>query len=186
MRSQWWWLTLVPFALVQASPPVAITVDAIENGLDPGLQQIPARGARGPAGIVTDEPASLATASTAMTEPPTVIAPIEFDSGKATIRYESLPILHSYAVALQGERLKKLVFAVAGHTDSDGSEDFNLLLSQRRAQAVQEYLVQQYGIQPWRLRVEAYGENKPLDSNSTPHGKARNRRVEFVRLVGVE
>jgi outer membrane protein OmpA-like peptidoglycan-associated protein len=174
MRYAWLCLTVLPILSVQAAPPVAKTVADIENGLDtkPQIKISLERSARGPGEIIIDTPQS--------DEPPAVIAPIEFDSGKATIRYESLPILHSYGVALQGDRLKKLSFAIGGHTDSDGSEATNLLLSQRRAQAVQDYLVQQYRIQAWRLRVEPYGENKPLASNATPQGKAQAFSLSLI------
>src|SRR5690606_14348664 len=65
---------------------------------------------------------------------------------------------------------------VAGHTDSDGSAEYNEGLSQRRALTVRDYLVRQ-GIDEDRLSVRGYGESQPIADNATAEGKARNRRV---------
>lgn len=157
------------WAVPAQDSPIAVTVEDIENGLD----RLVGRGrGRGPGGIVEDLP--------------TVSAPVQFDANQATIRYESKAILDAYGQALQGERLQKAVIAVAGHTDDAGSETTNLLLSHRRAHAVRDYLINNYGIKSYRLRVEAYGETQPAASNATVEGKARNRRVEFIRLGWVE
>jgi outer membrane protein OmpA-like peptidoglycan-associated protein len=72
-------------------------------------------------------------------------------------------------------------FSIEGHTDSDGSNEFNLRLSDSRALAVKKYLVEQ-GIDEFRLSAMGYGESKPIDTNNTKAGKANNRRVE-VKLV---
>lgn len=72
-------------------------------------------------------------------------------------------------------------FRVVGHTDSDGSDDYNLTLSQKRAAAVVQALTEM-GIQANRLTSEGAGESEPLQSNDTPEGKAMNRRVEFVKV----
>ena len=68
---------------------------------------------------------------------------------------------------------------VAGHTDSTGDADFNLGLSNRRAQAVVDYLIEQ-GIPAERLEAVGYGESKPVADNDTAEGRALNRRIEFV------
>ncbi|PZO67769.1 MAG: OmpA family protein [Paracoccus denitrificans] len=73
---------------------------------------------------------------------------------------------------------------VVGHTDSKGADDYNLALSQRRAQAVVDFLKAQ-GVQPARLRTEGRGESDPvadneIDGKDNPDGRAKNRRVEFV------
>lgn len=73
------------------------------------------------------------------------------------------------------------VIEVAGHADSVGNAAYNLILSKRRAQAVADHLIAR-GVQPNRLRAAAYAAGKPLDSNDTDAGRARNRRVEF-RIV---
>ena len=67
---------------------------------------------------------------------------------------------------------------VEGHTDSAGPEDYNMSLSQRRAESVVNYLVAQ-GIDKDRFTVRWYGETQPRADNSTAEGKAQNRRVEM-------
>ncbi len=69
---------------------------------------------------------------------------------------------------------------IEGHTDADGSNDYNLKLSERRADAVRNVLIERFGIEPSRLSSVGYGEAKPIASNSTKEGKAQNRRVIAV------
>ena len=71
---------------------------------------------------------------------------------------------------------------IVGHTDSDGSEDANLKLSQQRADAVKKALSSVYGISEDRLVTEGKGETSPVSENTTSDGKAQNRRVEFVKM----
>lgn len=68
---------------------------------------------------------------------------------------------------------------IAGHTDSDGPDDYNLILSQARAQEVVNYLKSK-GVNGMQLSAKGYGETKPIDSNLTMDGKANNRRVEMI------
>jgi outer membrane protein OmpA-like peptidoglycan-associated protein len=70
---------------------------------------------------------------------------------------------------------------VAGHTDSEGPDDYNLFLSQARAEAVLKYIVDK-GISKDQLIAKGYGETKPVDTNETYAGMAKNRRVELVVL----
>jgi len=70
---------------------------------------------------------------------------------------------------------------VAGYTDDRGGKAMNLKLSRARAAAVRQYLIKQ-GIAARRLTAKGYGEAKPIASNQTPEGRARNRRVELHRL----
>jgi len=69
--------------------------------------------------------------------------------------------------------------AVIGHTDDTGSAEYNLGLSERRAEAVAGVLVQQ-GVAPARVRASGLGETQPVASNSTPEGRQQNRRVEVI------
>jgi outer membrane protein OmpA-like peptidoglycan-associated protein len=110
---------------------------------------------------------------------------IQFDYNSATIKPESYPQLQECAKALL-TGLKEAVVAIAGHTDSDGPEAYNLQLSQQRAEAVKAFLVGSYSVQAERLRVEAYGESRPVAPNDNESGRARNRRVEFIRIGKVE
>jgi len=72
----------------------------------------------------------------------------------------------------------KTYIDVLGHTDSDGSDAYNQALSERRAQAVADYLVA-HGVQSARIATRGYGKTQPIASNATEAGKAANRRVEI-------
>ena len=74
---------------------------------------------------------------------------------------------------------EKIKIEIQGHTDSVGNDTFNLGLSQKRAESVRDYLLQQ-GIDGERLKAKGYGESKPIDSNDTAAGRKKNRRVSFV------
>jgi OOP family OmpA-OmpF porin len=71
--------------------------------------------------------------------------------------------------------------SVEGHTDNIGGDAFNLDLSNRRAAAVKQALVARYHIAPDRLSPAGFGATRPMESNDTMEGRARNRRVELVR-----
>ena len=104
---------------------------------------------------------------------------IRFDVGKAVLRPESMGAINSIAKLLNEH--KDLNFSIEGHTDTDGAESDNLKLSEERAKAVKSALVVS-GISADRLTSKGYGESNPLDNNSTPEGKANNRRVEFIKM----
>ncbi len=104
---------------------------------------------------------------------------IRFDVGKATLKPESMgPINKIYELMTKQANLK---FSVEGHTDADGDDTKNQTLSEQRAKTVMQQLISM-GIAANRLSSKGFGESKPLDNNSTPEGKANNRRVEFVKL----
>jgi outer membrane protein OmpA-like peptidoglycan-associated protein len=103
-------------------------------------------------------------------------ANIYFDSGSATLKTESYPVLDGIADLLKANPAARV--EIGGHTDSDGSESFNQDLSERRAESVRVYLVQR-GVASSMLSTRGYGETSPVASNSTPEGKAQNRRIEF-------
>ncbi|MCB9742354.1 MAG: OmpA family protein [Alphaproteobacteria bacterium] len=105
---------------------------------------------------------------------------IFFETGKATIKKESYSLLNEIAGVLRSNPQIKLV-RIEGHTDADGSEVNNLKLSQDRAQAVLDYLVDQ-GVEAGRLSSAGFGESMPIADNGTEAGKAKNRRVEFIIL----
>jgi len=104
---------------------------------------------------------------------------ILFDVNKATINGESMGTINEI-VKLMNEH-PDLNFTIEGHTDSDGEESFNQKLSEDRAAAVKAMLVN-LGIDLLRLESKGWGESKPISENSTPEGKANNRRVEFVKM----
>ncbi len=96
------------------------------------------------------------------------------------IRPESTPTLEEIGEMLADH--PELRIAIEGHTDSDGDDANNLELSGRRAEAVKQYLIETYGIDPGRLEAAGFGESNPTASNDTPEGKQQNRRVELVVL----
>jgi outer membrane protein OmpA-like peptidoglycan-associated protein len=104
---------------------------------------------------------------------------IYFDFNSATIRPESEAVLQQISAVLHAHTDWKL--QVAGHTDNIGDSAFNLGLSQRRAAAVKDALVSRYGIAAERLTTTGFGATRPVDTNSTIAGRARNRRVELQR-----
>jgi OmpA-OmpF porin, OOP family len=102
-----------------------------------------------------------------------------FDFDKSIIKPESFPELDR-VISLMKTR-KDMQIEVAGHTDSMGPEWYNQALSKRRAEAIVAYL-SAHGIDLNRLKAVYYGESKPVESNETPEGRSKNRRVEFKIL----
>jgi outer membrane protein OmpA-like peptidoglycan-associated protein len=143
---------------------------------------------RGPAGIVSD-PTTTSRATDALDYPtlirdrPKVAALIHFDPNSAHIRGDAYKLLNEYVNALKSAALADAVLAIAGHTDAIGSDERNLQLSEERARAVRDYLIER-GIAPNRLIARGYGEAYPVASNATETGRELNRRSEFIRVDG--
>ncbi len=109
----------------------------------------------------------------------TAFANLEFLSAKAVIRQNSYASLDELAALLVKKEDWKL--KLEGHTDNVGTEKDNLILSKRRAEAVQKYLSDK-GVEKSRIKVEFYGETQPIESNDTAEGRQKNRRVEMEIL----
>jgi outer membrane protein OmpA-like peptidoglycan-associated protein len=107
---------------------------------------------------------------------------IHFDVDKATIKPQSEPVIAQIAQVMQQN--KSWRFRVEGHTDSDGGEAHNKVLSQQRAESVVNDLIKRYHIARTRLVPAGYGYSKPVAPNTTAAGKALNRRVELFLLNG--
>ncbi len=105
---------------------------------------------------------------------------ILFGSGSAEILPESMGIIRQVSQVLAQDKTSKL--KIVGHTDSDGSDESNLLLSKERAEAVKSALTSIYGVSELRLETEGKGESMPLKDNATTLGKSQNRRVEFIKI----
>lgn len=110
----------------------------------------------------------------------TVSERIQFETNKDILKDFSKITLNEVVRTMKDNPQIKMV-EVGGHTDSDGTDDDNLLLSENRAKAVIAYLISQ-GIEPHRLKPRGFGETVPVQKNDTEAGKAQNRRVEF-RIV---
>jgi outer membrane protein OmpA-like peptidoglycan-associated protein len=104
---------------------------------------------------------------------------ILFDHDKAALQQASSKQLQEVLTLLLDH--PDLRLEIQGHTDSDGSAAYNLQLSERRAESVLKYLVL-FGIDASRLKAKGYGETMPVAPNDTTENKAKNRRVELVRL----
>lgn len=104
---------------------------------------------------------------------------IYFAYSKWDILPKSFGLLNQVAQVLKDYPSMKI--SIEGHTDSDGPDAYNQMLSERRAGSVKDYLIKQ-GIEEERLQSVGFGESKPIASNRTPRGKEANRRVEF-RIV---
>jgi outer membrane protein OmpA-like peptidoglycan-associated protein len=103
---------------------------------------------------------------------------IYFDTDKAVIRPESRPTLDEIAKLLRAQ--PQLTVFIVGHTDSQGTFEYNTDLSRRRAEAVAAELVKSYKIANTRLRTAGASFLAPIGSNATDDGRALNRRVELV------
>ncbi len=101
---------------------------------------------------------------------------VNFDNAKDSLRPDAVAILDEAVAILK--RYPGLKVEIAGHTDSAGSDENNLDLSQRRAQAVMNYFLGKY-IDADRLTAKGYGEAEPIADNGTPEGRFKNRRVEL-------
>lgn len=105
---------------------------------------------------------------------------ILFDTNSDNIKAQSYAVLKEIGTVLMENQ--QLTVKIVGHTDSDGEAKSNMVLSKKRAEAVKTALSKNFSISPTRMQTEGLGEGKPIDTNDTPHGKANNRRVEFIKL----
>ncbi len=139
--------------------------------------------------VFLDKPETVPTPTPTPTPEPTPVLVVTrrivlrgisfFDFDKSEIQSQSFPVLDEAVLILQEYPNVRIV--VEGYTDDVGTEEYNMQLSIRRAEAVFRYLVNK-GIAPERIRVEGFGESHPVADNSTPEGRAENRRVE-IRIV---
>lgn len=113
------------------------------------------------------------------TQPGRVNLSLSFGVGSASLTSAAQAQIRSFAAALQRPQLSSMRVAIEGHTDSSGSRASNVSLSQRRAQAVADYLVAQ-GVARNRIEVHGYGYDRPLPGRRV--SDPQNRRVEAVRI----
>ena len=106
-----------------------------------------------------------------------VLEGVNFDNDQATLRPEAMATLDQMAATLKEWGNVKV--EVAGHTDARASDDYNMKLSERRANAVRDYLVSK-GVAADRLTAKGYGESQPVADNETEEGRYKNRRVELI------
>jgi len=103
---------------------------------------------------------------------------LNFDSGDSQIKPENFDLLAKVEKAIDIFPRSELI--IEGHTDSHGGDDLNQKLSQERAESVQQYMINAMRIPTYRLIATGYGETRPVSSNETEAGRARNRRIDIV------
>jgi outer membrane protein OmpA-like peptidoglycan-associated protein len=113
---------------------------------------------------------------------PSIDLQILFDFNSDGIKKESLSQISEIAKALNSNKLQHALILIEGHTDSAGSDQYNLTLSHRRAAAVQRMLTKRFGVDIRRSKIKGLGEKAPIFSNNLDAGRAKNRRVTIVNL----
>lgn len=103
--------------------------------------------------------------------------PVLFDHDKDSLKPEFLPYLQQMAKIVESH--SDLRIKIIGHTDSNGTDEYNVDLSKRRAFKVREYLIKVCGLKEDRIKIEFRGEEDPATTNATAYGKSLNRRVDF-------
>jgi outer membrane protein OmpA-like peptidoglycan-associated protein len=105
---------------------------------------------------------------------------IYFDVNSDKIKPESTPSIKEIAAVIKDN--PEIIVKIVGHTDSDGADDSNLDLSKRRAESVKNELIKTYSIDATRLETDGKGESQPIAPNDSGINKAKNRRVEFIKM----
>jgi len=138
---------------------------------------------RGSLPFITNIKVTTATPDTRnklLTEGKIVSYGIYFDSGKDLVKAESYGTLNEIAKVLNENPAVKI--NIVGYTDSDGDDALNLDLSKRRAANVKNSLIKDFSIDGTRIQTDGKGETSPIAPNDNPENKAKNRRVEFIKL----
>lgn len=174
---------VAPAAMAQdAVPDVQSLIDGLRNPSQlrgirlppppaaPSQPSIPAPPA------LTETTAPPGTAAVALT--------ITFATGSATLTPASEAVLRNLAMAMTSPDLARIRFRVEGHTDTVGAPALNQALSERRAQAVRDWLIRQHGIEAHRLQAVGLGEQQLLVPTADDTPEPRNRRVQVLNLGG--
>lgn len=103
---------------------------------------------------------------------------LTFDSGTSTLKEEHTELLQKLRAS--ADVFPRSTLSIEGHTDSFGSDTANLALSESRAQAIKDYLVNETGMDALRISSVGYGESQPVANNETAEGRAKNRRIDIV------
>lgn len=175
-------------AAAQSSPGVDPLVGRIIDQLTPGST----RGIRVPQQEITQPAQNLPRArpaeapiradTTAPAGTPALSVLVNFASGSATLSPQAERALAPVAQALASPALASFRFRIEGHTDTTGDAASNQALSERRAAAVRDFLVQRYGVSPNRLEVVGLGETNLLVRTGTQVPEVRNRRVQVLNI----
>jgi outer membrane protein OmpA-like peptidoglycan-associated protein len=124
-------------------------------------------------------PAYVAPVPAPMSPQKLVLEGVNFDFDKATLRPDDIAIINRSVASLG--KWGNVNIEVAGHTDSRGSDEYNMDLSQQRAETVRDYLISK-GIAADRLSAKGYGEFQPIAGSATDEDRFENRRVELIQM----
>lgn len=131
----------------------------------------------------TQPPVPPAAPAVVVTSKMTFQAETLFDFDRSVIKPQGRAVLDGFVTSLNGSRAKYDLVIVVGHTDSVGSDDYNMRLGLRRAEAVKAYLVSA-GMAANTIKTSSSGERRPVADNKTAAGRAQNRRVE-ITVTGI-
>lgn len=148
-------------------------IDSDIDGVADYLDKCPST----PAGITVDPKGCPAEAAKRFCDKPAVIE-VSFDANKSDLKaryHEELDKVGAFMKDFPNSK-----GTIEGHTDADGSKEANIKLSQARAESVRNYIATKFGIEGSRLSAKGIGASKPVASNKTSSGKAKNRRIEAV------
>jgi OOP family OmpA-OmpF porin len=148
-------------------------VDSDKDGVPDYLDKCPDT----PAGVIVGATGCPVEAAKKFCDKPSVIE-ISFDANKSEIKSKFHAELDKIGNFMK--EFPNAKGALEGHTDADGAKDANLKLSQARADSVRSYIVKKFAIDGSRITAKGYGSAKPVASNKTNSGKAKNRRIEAV------
>ncbi len=162
--------------------PVSACRGKGENGSDIGLmteQTAAAVMAKNQADLMSESREAPENPDTAALEikGPVILEGVHFSTASAKLEPGSFPALDRIVAGLRA--YPDLKVEIAGHTDEEGSDSYNMALSNDRAKAVKDYLVA-HGIMQDRIKAKGYGKTQPLVPSTTPEGRAKNRRVEVI------
>jgi outer membrane protein OmpA-like peptidoglycan-associated protein len=112
-----------------------------------------------------------------------VAIPVLFETNSAAILPQYYADLDKLGAQLTAPHYMEQRVQIEGHTDNRGTVRYNQMLSEKRAQSVQQYLIQRFGIVPDRLPVKGYGPSRPIAPNTSEEGRWHNRRIEIANFV---
>lgn len=189
-----------PQAAAQTDPAAQALIDRLRpaaggstRGIRMPAEPPPAREAAAPAAAAGTSEARPRPAAPAMAvarppapvredTAPSVSITVNFVTGSAVLTPEALRALAPLGRAVSSPDLAPYSFRIEGHTDTVGSEAVNRSLSERRAAAVRDHLIQAYGVDPARLQSEGFGSSRPLVATPPQTPDPRNRRVQIVNI----
>jgi outer membrane protein OmpA-like peptidoglycan-associated protein len=135
----------------------------------------------------TAAPTAATTSAAAREAPaaaPTLNLTVNFATGSAELTPQAVSILDRLGTALASEQLSSYRFRIEGHTDTVGTRDYNMQLSERRAEAVVSYVRNKFGVDPGRMQSAGLGPTRPLVVTADQVDEPRNRRVQVTNIGG--